>query len=433
MRTLYLVFTLLLIGSHTPAQTLRELYGYAYAMPPKVFETTDKTYEPFIRTVQLYPALGTNTDRLQPPIVPIGGALLLEFDDINERQDNYLAKIIHCNHDWQPSQYSAMDYMFEYNEYNLNSYEASVNTRVPYIHYTFPIPRVKVSGNYIVKVYRNSEEDLILTRRFVIFEQGMLIQGRVEPVIGATSAFQQQQVSFQANYQAFDLINPQENVTAVIRQNQRWDNARTNLRALYVREFQKNLDFQYFGLENAFLGGNEFRLIDFRSFMGGGWGVRRFNPSPEIVRLETQVEKPRAGRVYNVQVPDLNGKMLIDILERPGRGKTDADYAEVSFVLDAQGFPVTGDVYVTGSFNDFQIEPHAKMKLDNGIYYTTLLLKQGIYDYQFSVLHRQNRDDLALEGSFSQTQNDYEVLLYYREPGRRGDRVIGYQRFAAPR
>ena len=43
--------------------------------------------------------------------------------------------------------------------------------RVPYIHYTFQIPRVNRSGNYIIKVYRGRDESkTLLTRRFMVYD-----------------------------------------------------------------------------------------------------------------------------------------------------------------------------------------------------------------------------------------------------------------------
>jgi hypothetical protein len=38
------------------------------------------------------------------------------------------------------------------------------------------------------------------------------------------------------------------------------------------------------------------------------------------------------------------------------------------------------------------------------------------------------RDDIYFEGTFQQTLNSYDVLVYYREIGGRTDRLIGYKK-----
>jgi len=60
-------------------------------------------------------------------------------------------------------------------------------------------------------------------------------------------------------------------------------------------------------------------------------------------------------------------------------------------------------------------------------YLGNVKLKQGYYNYQFwtnePVPMRQ------FEGSHLQTKNEYEVLVYYREPGTIYDQVVGYAFF----
>ena len=61
-------------------------------------------------------------------------------------------------------------------------------------------------------------------------------------------------------------------------------------------------------------------------------------------------------------------------------------------------------------------------------YQGRVLLKQGYYSYQYLVL----RDDgstmpVSTEGSFFQTVNKYQVLVYYRGLGGRTDRLVGFK------
>ena len=55
-----------------------------------------------------------------------------------------------------------------------------------------------------------------------------------------------------------------------------------------------------------------------------------------------------------------------------------------------------------------------------------MLLKQGFYNYKYVVV---DRDDTLLEGAisgnFDETENNYKVIVYYRDLGARYDKIIG--------
>ena len=67
---------------------------------------------------------------------------------------------------------------------------------------------------------------------------------------------------------------------------------------------------------------------------------------------------------------------------------------------------------------------------EKGIYHAKILLKQGIYNYIYA-LEKPNkeRDDRTLEGSYRQTTNDYDILVYYSPFGARTDYLLGYRSF----
>jgi hypothetical protein len=56
-----------------------------------------------------------------------------------------------------------------------------------------------------------------------------------------------------------------------------------------------------------------------------------------------------------------------------------------------------------------------------------MLLKQGWYNYEFEFL--KNGEQIGTTGPFEgnhyETENDYVVLIYYRNPRERYDRLIG--------
>ena len=218
----------------------------------------DWSYEPEIRTVMLYPFTGRAEDMLQSPAVPVNQQnLVLEFDDLVEGPEDYEVKLIHCNADWQQSRLRPLDYLQDFNEFPINSYEFSVDTKLSYVHYRFRVPPVKVPGNYLLVAYRKgNEKDIILSRRMMVYDTrvkvGMSSQRTGITAINRTN----QQLDFLVNYRDFPMQNPMEQVKVVIRQNQRWDNTLQVDKPTFFRELDKILEYRYFSEDDYFYGGN---------------------------------------------------------------------------------------------------------------------------------------------------------------------------------
>ena len=61
-----------------------------------------------------------------------------------------------------------------------------------------------------------------------------------------------------------------------------------------------------------------------------------------------------------------------------------------------------------------------------GIYEVSIMLKQGFYNYKYVVVDEKN--DLQegfISGNFDETENNYVVVVYYRDLGSRYDKLIG--------
>ena len=68
----------------------------------------------------------------------------------------------------------------------------------------------------------------------------------------------------------------------------------------------------------------------------------------------------------------------------------------------------------------------------NNTYEQEVLLKQGYYNYMYCVVKdgAKNKGDLTTyEGSFFETENDYSILVYYRNPTLFYDELIGIKTF----
>ena len=86
-------------------------------------------------------------------------------------------------------------------------------------------------------------------------------------------------------------------------------------------------------------------------------------------------------------------------------------------------------MYVSGNLNNWTFDKNNLMAYnpERGEYECTMLLKQGWYNYEYVFLKDGATDGTAtiFEGSHYETENDYIVLIYFRNPRDRYDRVIG--------
>ncbi|MCH7402998.1 type IX secretion system plug protein domain-containing protein [Belliella kenyensis] len=387
----------------------------------------DRVYEENIQSVRLFPQSSEFSSQMSSPAISLQAntPLLLSFDDIAYDPDMYSVRLIHCDMNWTPSDLKENDYLEQFNEFNITDYNYSIDTRIPYIHYNFVIPRVTKSGNYIVQVYRGREQDkTIITKRFMVFDNSVQVGAKIVPPSQTEFRRKQQQLNINLNYKAREVLDPRTALRVVIRQNQRWDNTIFNLKPTMVREDLKTVSYELFDGSNAFLAGNEFRFVDLRYVRARGNNVAKIQMEEDVVFAETMIEKIRPTAVYS-QYLDMNGQYVIFNFERQNHD-LEGEYILTTFNLKADG--VSETPYIVGSLSNWGTDSDAKMVLDKktNTYQATLLLKQGWYDYQFAYKTNDGWNMSPIEGDHFETENEYEVLVYFRDVGSRYDELVGY-------
>lgn len=389
----------------------------------------DKVYKDHIQSVRLFPAGVAFDASLDAPVVPLRSdkPLVLLFDDLAFDPELYRAKLVHCDSDWQKSQLKDNDFVATFNEFNIQDYAYSVNTRIPYIHYRLELPRVTKSGNYILKVYsQRDESDVILTKRFMVYEEIFKVGAAIVPPSQTADRQKSQQINVVVNYSAGEVTNPEGQIRVLMRQNQRWDNAKFITKPTFMNESSKILRYESFGGENTFDAGNEFRFVDLRFIRANGVNVADMRVETDVIFADGNINEPRPETVYS-QYLDLNGQYLVETKDRPGGDpEVESEYMLMTFRLAAQRS--TRPVYLLGSLTNWGKTKEAKMEWDSkmGVYTRSLLVKQGWYDYQYAYLEDGKYDTKPFEGSYFETENEYEVLVYFRDLGSRYDQLVGY-------
>lgn len=389
---------------------------------------TDYTGNEKIKTVQLY----REGWDLSYPIIKLNSneQLLLQFDLLGNQPETYYYTFIHCDKDWNESGAFPNDYLDGFEENPVEDYRSSFNTTVGYYHYrlTFPNDRVKlkISGNYVIVVYQpGKKENPEIARRFVITEDAAQIDMNVHRPQMTKNNNTHQQVDFTVNFGSLKINDPYRDIYATVLQNGRWDNAKTNISP----DVYGTNELKYSSLSdrNIFPGGNEYRYFDIKSIRYLSEYVRRIDFAYPNYNVFLQSSESRLYKPY-FYWKDLNGKYIIAFQEGKNP-EIDGDYVYVYFTIQSDQEISEGKVYVTGALNDWKLDKNNEMKYNPAAkqYECTMLLKQGWYNYEYVVVPEKKRSELSpdlFEGSHYETENDYMVIIYYRNPRERYDRVI---------
>lgn len=390
----------------------------------------DHAYEPNIRTVQLYRGI----NELSYPVIYANDPtpLTLEFDELvpQDGQESYFSiDFVHCDAKWQPTNMLPIEFFEGFSQDRIDIFRRSEFTKVHYFHYFYQFPKpenaFKISGNYLIKVYRNSDpNDLVLTRRFVVADPRILIQPKY--LLGETiQRMRLNELAFDVNTRGMQIINPAQDLKVMVLQNFRWDNAVL----LDQPRFFGQETYEYsINLNTAFSGGNEFRWHDVRSTRFYSESMRDVTEQEQYYEVTLFTDEPRIKNVYGSR-RDFNGLYFIQVQEWPNAADYSADYVLNHFRLRSQ--PVEkGEVYVFGAFTDWQTRPEYRMTYNEaqGRYEAGIFLKQGVYDYEYVLKTPDSPlvDERKFEGRPFDTENFYSVLIYYRAPTDRSDRLLGF-------
>ncbi|MFK5854590.1 MAG: DUF5103 domain-containing protein [Bacteroidota bacterium] len=398
----------------------------------QVIENKDLVYDTNIQTVLLYPP----SDQLLPPVIRLNSndRLRLSFDDMSAESYLFRYTFVHCTEDWQTSDLDQMDYLDGFFEEEIDRYDFSVNAIPPYIHYDVVFPtgdmHIKLSGNYILKVYVDSPEDenVIFTRRFFVIEPLVRVDVNI-PYYPRNLEFVRKKQQLDLKLFTPDLFNaePMQRINVTIQQNGRWDNVKEKLKPTSLMLNQLNYDYTE-GI--VFDGGNQFRNFDMKSFWYKSMYIRDIisNPDGYIVVLHTNHNI--AHKPYSV-IGDIQGRKLITA--RTGQNPSiEGEYAWVEFWLKQPKIK-DAKIYLLGALNNWQLDEKGLMKYDSRMrmYYGKLFLKQGYYDYLFAVVPDGSSRGYVtvIEGDHWETKNQYTVYVYYKERVPAYDRLVGYSTF----
>ena len=362
------------------------------------------------------------------PIFELGSTFEFQFDDLFGNEANYYYEIIHCDYNWVPSNIPKNEYLQGFDNQRIQNYSNSFNTLQLYSHYNLSIPnqftqQLRLSGNYILKIL-NDDKEVVFSRKFRLYEDIATVPLQIKRARNVSVIEYKHNLDFAIKSSNLTFQNPVKNIKVILIQNGNFNTEIKDIKPQYT--IGNDLIYKY-DTETQFWAGNEFLYFENKDIRVANNYVARVDTSTDIYNCLLYTNNARRNLPYTL-FQDINGNFTVKNLNA-ANNDIEADYAWVYFSLSAPSYRLDKGIYVSGMFNNYLLSPENKMDYNEkkGIYEKAILIKQGFTNYNYIIADSKGVIDSenAIDGNFYQTENEYNVLVYYRENTGRYDRIIG--------
>ena len=394
--------------------------------------TTEKynqaIFSDLIKSVQI----GTKSISTGEPCFPLNSNdnIKIDFDLLKGNIESLQYEIIHCDKNWERSNLMEMEYIEGFTTNFIDNNEISYGPVQQYVHYTFEIPNENLtflkSGNYIIKVfYENQVDQPLMTLKTYVSEQASTINFNILESNNMEQRKYIQAYDLNCTFNQSNITDPYSNIFINIQQNhqefdEHWINGPN-----FIREnkliFLPNED-------RFFDGSNEFRFFDMSSFRNGSQKIQKVYYDDSCYKVKLIKEPKRSYKQY-MTYRELDGKFFIrtydfDIANSQG------EYGYVYFELPMRKLE-NEDIYIFGQLSNWIIDDRYIMEYDSlsKSYKKELFLKQGYYNYLYVTKNSYKTSTRTIEGAHYETNNEYIIKVYYRDPLELYDRLLSYQVF----
>jgi hypothetical protein len=361
------------------------------------------------------------------PVFNLNDSFELQFDDLYGNEANYYYSITHYDYDWQPSQLQRNEYIQGFDNQRIINYTNSFNALQIYSHYKIQFPntatRLLVSGNYMLKILNESKE-VVFSRKFILCENIVQVPIQVRRSRTGKDINYKHNLDFSIKSNTIQFQTPNTNVKILIYQNGQINNGITNIKPMYT--IGNDLIYRY-DKETQFWAGNEFLFFENKTIRVAANSVGKVDSNSGVYNSHLYTNIARNNQAYT-DFRDVNGNFVVSNFgsENP---QIESDYAWVYFSLSAPTYYGKNDIYVNGMFNNYALSEENRMEYnkEKGLYEKAIMIKQGFTNYQYVIADKTGKIDAenAIDGNFFQTENLYNIIVYYRMNGQRYDRVIG--------
>ena len=350
----------------------------------------------------------------------------LSFDILSGLEHDLYYAIEHCDFDWEKSQLIKSEYIQGFDDVKIDNYSSSFNTYQIYTNYNISFPNsntsFKKSGNYIIKIV-DEYGDEIFRRKFILYENLVTVQTEIKRSREIEFINEKQVVNFEINPINIQLNNPGKTVKVKVFKNNELNYSVDNIKP--QSNMGRKLIYKY-DKELSFWGGNEYLFFENKFVRNTSINIRGFDLE-DIYSNFLFEDFSRKNRKYTYN-PDINGGFLFNV-NNSSNAEFEADYVNIHFYLQKpKAFDSENKIYVVGDFNNYQISDEYLMEYNSryNLFELVLKLKQGFYNYKYIAVNKEKKIIHGeISGNFDETENEYNVIVYYRNYGERFDRVVG--------
>lgn len=379
------------------------------------------------------------------PIIRLNGneVLNISFDDLSHSYRRFSYTITHLEADFTPSEgLFTSDYLAGFETgLTIDSYNQSINTLQNYTHYTLQIPnekcRMTMSGNYRLDI-RDDDDDgrLMASVFFMVNEAAVTVGLSTTANTDIDIRHSHQQVELSVDYSPLRATDARRQVKGYVLQNGRWDNARWLPEASRIS--QKMLEWVHCR-DLIFEAGNEYHKFEILDIHRNSMNVENNVWDGENWHTILWYDYKRPSYVYDETA---KGSFYIRNSDNHENDIT-SEYVLVHFLLKSPPQPYR--LFVNGTWTNDRFLPKYEMHYDEErkMYEAVVRLKYGYYSYQYlmldgnDIIEGEVTEDEEVgkntaepiipptEGSFHETHNNYNALIYYRGNNDRADRLVG--------
>ena len=355
--------------------------------------------------------------------------LRISFDELSHNYHRFVYHIEPCNPDWTPVEgLFDSDWLVGFNDLPIDDYENSLNTNVLYTHYQMQLPneqtRLKMSGNYRLHIFDEDDDgEEVACVEFRVVEPLMNVGIGVTTNTDVDFQNSHQQVQMTVNYNGVKVTNVEEQLQVFVMQNGREDNMKEQPRPNYIN--QHGLRWEH-NRQLIFEAGNEYRKFEVLdpTRISLGLASVSWDESQRRFHAFTYPWEPRRSYLYD---EDADGAFLLRNSDNY-EAATTSEYVLVHYKQQAHQYD-DARVVINGRWTTEDADNYVmEYDVTDGTYNAVLLQKLGYYNYQLLLQDLDGTTHLLPEsGSFYQTQNSYQGLVYYKGTGERAWRLVGYQ------
>lgn len=362
--------------------------------------------------------------------------LTIRFDMQSDVPPNVMLQLVHCDHNWVPTQNIFIQDPIRLQTTNLFVERSPIGaTHYDYmLSVTFPSAEdriaIEVSGNYLARIVDYYDRSNILAEgRFFVVQPEAAVDVSIYSDFYESAQTEVVQHGLKVRVEAqpsFDLFGGELTGVDVYRKGAWYSPIVANYQTF---EYEKVPGVPWIEWYPSFSGktiavysnlpaGNEHRLLNLTDLL--------YYPSTGAVLSTPLSDLPR--RDFGLY--DNNGvrpEWYVPL--------SDADYVDFEFRLDLKGYSVKEDIFVIGTFNDWLVKPEWQLHYDStsGFYTARGVIPRAYHEYEYvsgkwdpdlGIL--LNADATLLEGNITAASHPFYAFVYYRDISSGGyDRIIG--------